>query len=354
MPQENLFAHVASRFPGQTENIATESLAYIIGKSKTAKKAFIDYINQIGVSFNNDLCFQTQAAGEDNAIPDMVGKNSDGNEVLIIESKFWAGLTDNQPITYIERMPQDQKTAIVFLAPKLRFPTLWHELLRRAKEAKLTPKEKNSNIADLKICKLRDNNIMALASWQSLLGYMHRACEADGQTDLVSDIGQLLGLCNSQDQDAFLPLRSEELSSGIGKRIVDYCNLVNSIKDKLVELKIGNIDGLRSSGTFCNYGCNIRIYKFNCFLCFDANCWSEDAETPLWIFIFDDEWKGKNFSNKFLDSFGKFILKEPNLGFHNEGCVPTIPLFLPLGKELDEVVESIVEQIKHIFSEYLL
>ncbi len=170
MPQENLFAHVASRFPGQTENIATESLAYIIGKSKAAKKAFVDYINQIGTEFDPDLCFQTQATGEDKAIPDMVGKDSDGNEILIIESKFWAGLTDNQPVKYIERMPKDQKTAIVFLAPKLRFPTLWHELLRRAKEAKLTPKEKDSNIADLKICKLCDNNVMALASWQSVLG----------------------------------------------------------------------------------------------------------------------------------------------------------------------------------------
>lgn len=354
MPQENLFAHVASRFPGQTENIATESLAYIIGKSKTAKKAFIDYINQTGTSFDNELCFQTQAIGEDNAIPDMVGKDSKGNEILIIESKFWAGLTDNQPITYIERMPKDQKTAIIFLAPKLRFPTLWHELLRRTNEAKLTPKENESNIADLKICKLNDNNIMALASWQSILGYLHRACEADGQTDLVSDIGQLLGLCNSQDQDAFLPLRSEELSSGIGGRIVDYCNLVNSIKDKLLELKIGNIDGLRSSGAFGNYGCYIRIYKYNCFLCFDAICWSNDAETPLWIFFFDGDFKRKKFSNKFLDSFEKLMLKEPNLGFHKKGSLPTIPLFLPPGKEDDEVVNNIIEQIKHIFNDYLL
>ncbi len=183
---------------------------------------------------------------------------------------------------------------------------------------------------------------------------MHRACEADNQLDLVSDISQLMGLCNSQDQDAFLPLRSEELSSGIGKRIVDYCNLVNSIKDKLVELKIGNIDGLRSSGTFCNYGCNIRIYKFNCFLCFDANCWSDDAETPLWIFFLDDEFKGKKFSSKFLDSFEKLLLREPKLGFHDKGYLPIIPLFLPLGKEIDDVVDDIVEQIKHIFNEYLL
>ena len=48
--------------------------------------------------------YECQSIGDDNERPDMSGTDSDGNEVIMCEAKFYAGLTYNQPLTYLERL----------------------------------------------------------------------------------------------------------------------------------------------------------------------------------------------------------------------------------------------------------
>ena len=49
---------------------------------------------------------------------------------MLIEAKFWAGLTDNQPIAYLERLPSNTPSALLFIAPTARLEILWNELRR--------------------------------------------------------------------------------------------------------------------------------------------------------------------------------------------------------------------------------
>ncbi len=93
MQHDSLFGHLASRFSGQTENIATEALNYIINRSSVARRAFLQFAAQADVELPDTLRFQTQAVGDDNAIPDLVGMDSESRQVLLVEAKFWAGLT---------------------------------------------------------------------------------------------------------------------------------------------------------------------------------------------------------------------------------------------------------------------
>jgi hypothetical protein len=65
-----LFGSLASKFANQPENIATESLNYIITRSDSAKQAFLHYIAQTTVELSHNLRFQTQEGGSDNVIPD--------------------------------------------------------------------------------------------------------------------------------------------------------------------------------------------------------------------------------------------------------------------------------------------
>jgi hypothetical protein len=72
MQNQSLFGHLAAKFGEHPENLATESLNYILGQSGVAKKAFCQLLEMAGVRFNGTLHFQTQVNDEDDAIPDLI------------------------------------------------------------------------------------------------------------------------------------------------------------------------------------------------------------------------------------------------------------------------------------------
>ena len=65
--------------------------------------------------------------GKSEERPDLVGRTEHGEELLLIEAKFWAGLTEHQPITYLQRLPPGG--ALLFVVPEARLPSIWNELL---------------------------------------------------------------------------------------------------------------------------------------------------------------------------------------------------------------------------------
>ncbi|MDE0393255.1 MAG: hypothetical protein OYK82_00605 [Gammaproteobacteria bacterium] len=74
----------------------------------------------------------TQANGEDGARRDLVGFDERGAERWLIEARFWAGLTENQTLSYLRRSASDggDSCALLFVAPAVRRAPLWHELFR--------------------------------------------------------------------------------------------------------------------------------------------------------------------------------------------------------------------------------
>jgi hypothetical protein len=66
------------------------------------------------------------------------------------------------------------------------------------------------------------------------------------------------------DVEAFLPIRSEELSPLIGRRIIQYCDLINDVVAQLTRNGIANTRGLRTTGTPGRWGRYIRIRGNGC------------------------------------------------------------------------------------------
>ncbi len=100
MYSSSLLAHLSKSFAPHPENIATEALGHILMNSPAATDAMASMFTTMGISAR--LTFRTQQAeGEDQARPDLTGRDVEGRNVILIEPKFWAGLTDNQPETYI-------------------------------------------------------------------------------------------------------------------------------------------------------------------------------------------------------------------------------------------------------------
>ena len=103
---ETIFGHLVTRFgSSQAENIATDGLNYVLGKSAEARQLFIRFLQRAGRTLPANLSFTTQVADSDGAIPDLVGRDAAGVEMVLVEAKFWAGLTTRQPTTYLARLP---------------------------------------------------------------------------------------------------------------------------------------------------------------------------------------------------------------------------------------------------------
>ncbi len=187
-----------------------------------ARTALIRFIRTIDTRLTDDLSFKTQVYDEDNSIPDLVGFDEDNNQRCIIESKFWAGLTDNQPITYIKRFKSDKPSMLLFLIPSKRMESIWGELISRCKDGGIKIRDEIREHHKIS-AKLNDNHHLAVTDWNTLLTLMETELEAAGDHVFKSDLLQLKGLCNQMDEEAFLPLHSQEISPMIARRNMQFC-----------------------------------------------------------------------------------------------------------------------------------
>jgi len=346
MQHQSLFGHLAARFSAHPENLAIEALNYILNSSVVAKQAFIHYITQADITFASNLMFQTQVSGKDNAIPDLVGVDSIGRPVVIVEAKFWAGLTDNQPVTYLKRLPSDANSIVLFIAPAQRFSTLWSELLRRCAISGFAATQQHTVGAEFLIGKIDTNRMLGLVSWRGILAFMLRVLDAEGQLAIVSDILQLQGLCERMDEKAFLPLRSEDLTADVGIRIGQFCQLVDDVTNRVVAEGYASVANLRASAGSGWYGRYLTLQGHGCLLHFNASRWSELRATPLWLRVKDREWK---LTQRLRDALSSLEMEEPSR-LLLIGDELLVPLYLPLGVEKDQVIEFLVRQVHEIAS----
>lgn len=147
MPKKNennmdrLLTHVA-KLVRSPENLATEALVFILQQSAAARRGLGEFLStHLRLDGLAQLSFSSQAHERDGGIPDVAGADASGVTRLFIEAKFWAGLTDHQPTSYLERL--DEGGALVFVVPAVRSKLAWRELVARldAKGMGSTPTE---------------------------------------------------------------------------------------------------------------------------------------------------------------------------------------------------------------------
>lgn len=346
MSHLSLFGYLATQFTTSPENLATEALNYIL-RSEQARSALLALISETAsVPLNLPYTFHTQVAGEDRAIPDLVGFDVKGQQSLIIEAKFWAGLTENQPLAYLKRLPADSPGVLVFLAPAARLSLLWHELTRRCHEAHLDMVQGQKTTDEAWSATIGLNHCLVLMSWRRLLAFLQRELELTDEKHTIADIAQLQGLCEKMDTDAFLPLQSEELTSAIPRRILQYHQLVEEITNVLGKDSLVSIAGRRPIASREWYGRTLDLNSdIVLFLSFNVEKWSRLAATPLWLSIFGPNWTAPPATaRKALLSLE--IADTPQLYVESDHL--TIPLFIATGEEQDDVIRAIVLKIHQV------
>ncbi|HEY0134434.1 MAG TPA: PD-(D/E)XK nuclease family protein, partial [Nannocystis sp.] len=128
---ETILGHLATWGLSQRyEDTATEGLAFLLRRDPTLRKQFVALLQKAQPGLPDNLRFTTQETFDGCRI-DMCGRTDSGAPVFI-ENKFWAALTGNQPVAYLERLARQQvPSLLLFIVPERRRASLWPELLSR-------------------------------------------------------------------------------------------------------------------------------------------------------------------------------------------------------------------------------
>jgi hypothetical protein len=341
----SLFAHLAVRFGPHPENLATEALGFILRESESARAALQSLVLQLGVELPLDLAYQNQVSGDDDARPDLIGVTPDGTEPVVVEAKFWAGLTEQQPVAYLARLPETGG-ALLVVGPRARIDLVWHELLRRCETAGNSTTAVPCPLGEARVAAIGRTR-MVLVSWGLLLDVIERRLEAENDTSTREDLRQLRGLCDRMDSEAFLPLLPEELSSTSWRRIVEFGSIVDDATATLSAMKLISLKGCRSAAGNGYYGRYAWLRGVGVFLIADVRKWVKYSSTPIWLSVYGSRWRESNAvaTRKALASLE--VASPPRVFIATDGF-PTVPLFLPTGVERVRVVEAVVAQVETI------
>jgi hypothetical protein len=341
-----LFGHIASHFTNKTENVATEALGYILRGSSVARDAVQTLLGHAGMPIPGNLTYFNQVASDDQAQPDVVGLDELGKQHLVIEAKFWAGLTDHQPITYLKRLPKDGGV-LLFIAPAARQDLVWGELLRRCSDASLTGVSNAVGDHALRRYSMADGTHLALVSWRALLEYLIGRVEAAGDKRTLGDLEQLQGLCDAMDSTAFLPLTSEELTDTQRyRRITQFNDLIDELVPALVNLGVADIKGLTVVSRKGIYGKYMRFHGYGAYLSCDINRWANLAPAPFWL-TFGQSFEGRC-PKEVREALATLTTQAPPQCFIVDKDLLTIPLYVSPGLTKDEVKAEVLRQIAGI------
>lgn len=332
---ESLLAHLYSRIKGSQEDVATMSLQYLLSQSSAMKQAFTDLVaSSLNIDIWEELQYLCQSVGENKERPDMVGKDRTGTEVVLCEMKFYAGLTHNQPLGYLDRIAANEGKGLVFICPKVRESSLWNKLLTLCKDREVEEVKPYSVLVD--------GIPMAILSWGEVIETLKKEAPADS----LSDLQQLEGFCNQMDSDAFIPYTIEDLSIESAKKAQRPYDVIDQLA---IAVGAATEDAQAKGKSFSSrtyYERKVEVKGYTLSLMYDRELWrnASSAETPFWMSIYDLDWQQS-------EEFQRNLLKVPEDKKDNEIWQMVYFALEPLtDATIDEVVQDLKEQVFHYFN----
>lgn len=347
MKPTTVLGHLARDFCPQQENLATEALCFILQHFPAASRAFKEFLRPLGLDFPGELYFETQRGGLERSIPDMKCRDDNGLLRVIVENKFWAGLTENQPVTYIHELSREVPVgvaALLFVVPEARRQLVWDELVRRCIGAAI-PVGEAQRQSTLTFAEVGSGQNIAVTSWSTLLSALSRGAASAGEIDCQNDIAQLQGLCRTMDEEEILPLRSEELTNqDMPRRFINFCNLAEAIVKQSASQKLCSVT--RFVAEKLGHGASIQIGGYAAWMGFDVPNWREREVSPIWLtFLSDDRMA------EIRDKLVRYRTATPKRCFEFKNGRVMVPIVLLAGVEKDHILENAVDQIRELVYE---
>ena len=285
----SLLAYLYPYIKGSQEDIATFSLQYLLAQSVHLNRAFTKYMaHEMKLGFEDVLQYVCQVTGnsDEKERPDMAGLDINGKEVVLFEMKFYASLTVNQPVTYLERLKKNDVKGLMFVCPTARRTNLWNKLKSLCA---------GMNVVEVsEYCVEVDGVKLSITTWSEIINILKQVAAAV-DISFTADIAQLEGYCNQMDSDAFMPFSAEDLSAERAKMEERYY----AVTDELFELLMADKShktskkGTKASAYRNGYTRSLAIDGYTITFNYDRKLWKNPAsvETPFWVAIRDENWK---------------------------------------------------------------
>ena len=341
---QTVFSHIIQkRFSQVNEDVATDALAYILESSQAARSGMMKLLRGI-VPDLPPLRFKTQQ-GEGAIRPDLWGY-AGAEPRVFVENKFWAGLTDGQPVRYLRQLEAyRQPTALLVVAPAAREQILWRELGRRLSTDEISAYAREPAAGVACSVKTQLGPILAVTSWPAVLSIMeHEAVDDPGAR---GDLVQLGALCDATDADAFTPVSSEEMSD---QRTPAFLLQLSGIVQETVNLAVTenilHIGRLKPQASWERIGRYARVAEEGAgvWLGIHFRLWKAHGTTPLWLVFSGTDFGRAPDVRPLIEPWAT-----------NNGILTAvidqdfaIALEIPVGEEQEEVARSLVNDIKRI------
>ena len=333
----SVLAHVVLRGSLPGEPAATQALAHILTSSPDIARAFVAMLRTANVEF--DPGYIGAELGREDSRPDLTVYDSSGRVRAFVENKFWAGLTDAQPVSYLAELPDEPPGALLFVVPQRRVATIWNELQLRCvrEELEWVDGPESHSVIWARV----DSKPMLITSWTHVLQALLQAAHTGGEDTIRNDILQLQGLTDRMDAEAFLPIRADEITDQeTAHRLLNYGGLTEDITQKLKDNGVADTEGLRVSHSYQSAGRYLRVHgKFGLWLGIELEVWRDAGISPLWLMLDNGKFSGVAGQHQTIrDLFDDVQLYE------NEGAA-YLPIRLMIGVERDRVISEAAAQI---------
>ncbi len=335
---DTLLAHLALRIAGGPENAAVEALVYILKRSNSAASFFNRLIaDSVRAPVEDCKEFQAQVVADDNSRPDFVGYDKDGENRVIGEAKFGAKLLPGQGLSYLGQLSGSGNAVLLFVVPDARIDYLWGEVGRDItqgeEQIELEPIDRSNRTRSAQV--KGTSGYLVMVSWRDLLKGMHD--HAAGEPGIQENIRQLQGLAERMDSEEFLPLRQDELSPHLARRMHDLGQIYEKVVSTLSQKEWANyISSRNTAQPPTGYGRALELSEYSVWFGVYFDLWARgDCEdTPFWVQFYG--WERPKL-NQVTRTLGLQLSD-------NE----YVPVHLKTGVEIQVVVYDIVAQLKII------
>ena len=347
LQNRTLLESLSGLFRDKPENIVVAGLTHILRNSPVARNVLTDHAFAVSKDSPRVAWYRSQKS-EDSTRPDIAGVDEHGVEIVLIEAKFWAGLTEQQPNGYLDRLSGTKRSSLCFIVPESRRSSLWPEVLGRAAHH-------NSAIhyqdLDGFIARSEDDSILTMITWQGLLQAMSEATTIAGDLRTTHDIEQLSGLCDQLQDVGFVPFRSEDLGPAVPRLVGQLVAIVREAIDKGVKEKRYDTSGFRAANSWDRYTRYFRTKDIRLGLSVHHSLWNDYGFSPIWLQLQGQADENSKEFKLFMAERSRFVAYESSIPprmITNADGSPAFPISLPNGQDLEVVVSAVVDQIDGI------